>query len=161
MKKNSNSKPFDILSRDYRRYDLTNPDNYEADYPDGDFRDNVGKLLETPDAEHMAGVFVRGNFRSERQLNAAIRLYRRHVKFNDSEHQMMLICKIFGGAALNGVSRLEALFGATNLIASDMYRVARGMPKRGKGEEEKILKGGDGRGSDFRHSEKLPSGIEG
>lgn len=150
MKKNNGKKttnPF--LNPQYKRYDLTNPDNYEGDYPDGDFRNNVEKIYELPAADDMPGVFLRGIFKTERQVNACLRLMYRHKKFGDIDHQELLRAKVAATAAMNGISRLDALFAAVNLLASDMYRTARGMPRLKKGEEERVI-----RGSDFRREER-------
>ncbi len=152
-KKSGNGKPTDIFNPKYKKYDLTDPANYEDDYPIGDYSNNVEKLYEIPEIDDMAGVFLRGIFKTERSLNAHLRLMYRHRKFGDTEHQELLRAKIAGSAAINGVSRLDALFAAVNLLASDMYRAARGMPKVKKGEEERIV-----RGSDYRQEQKPPDG---
>lgn len=131
-----------------QRYDLTNLDNYETDY-EMSWNDKIEKIYEIPDTSNMAGVFLRGIFKNERQLNAHLRLMYRHKKFKDDEHQELLRCKIAGSAGIGGVGRLDALFAAVNLIAPDMYRTARGLPKLKKGEKEEIH-----RGSDFRVQEK-------
>ncbi len=143
----------DVLGGSYKRYDLTDPANWEGDYPDGNFGNNVEKLYELPDTDDMAGVFLRGIFKNERSLNAHLRLMYRHSKFGDKDHQDLLRAKVAGSAAINGVSRLDALFAAVNLLASDMYRVARGMPKLKGNEKERIV-----RGSDFRNEEKPVEG---
>ncbi len=154
--KNNGHKPTKLLGDPaYKRYDLTDPANWEGDYPDGSFGNNVEKLYEVPKIEDMAGVFLRGIFKNERALNAHLRLMYRHRKLGDIEHQELLRAKIAGSAAINGVSRLDALFAAVNLLASDMYRTARGMPKARKGEEERIV---SGRGGDFRREERPPEG---
>lgn len=139
-----------------KRYDLTDVKNYRSEYPIGDFDNDIEKVMEIPDVKDMAGVFIRGNFRNERQLNAAVRLYHRHKKFADTDHQELLRVKIAGMAAIGGVSRLEQLFTAVKLLASDMYRTARGMPKHnGKnGQEERVI-----RGSDFRDQERPPASL--
>lgn len=142
-----------INNPNYKRYDLTDPANWEGDYPDGDWGNNVEKLYEVPGIEDMAGVFLRGIFKNERSLNAHLRLAYRHIKYKDTNHQELLRTKIAGSAAINGVSRLDALFAAVNLLASDMYRAARGMPKTKKGEEDKVI-----RSSDFRRDERPPDG---
>lgn len=136
-----------------RRYNLTDPNNWESGYPDSDFSNNVKQLLDVPGTDDMAGVFIRGIFKNEAQANACLRLMYRHKKFGDSDHQEMLRCKIASSAAINGVSRLDALFGAVNLLASDMYRTARGMTQLKKGQQENIVKG-----SDFRQDGKPPNG---
>jgi len=135
--------------KNMNRHDLTNIDNYEDPYDEMPWPNRVEKIYEIPAKEDMAGVFVRGNFKNERQLNAAIRLYKRHIMFGDQTNQEVLRVKIAGMNAIGGVRSLEALFGAVGLIAPDMYRVARGMPKLKHGEEEKVM-----RGSDFRTQEK-------
>jgi len=140
-----------------RRYDLSDPANWEADYPDGDWGNNIEKLYEVPPIDDMAGVFLRGIFKNERSLNAHLRLMYRHQKYGDKEHQELLRAKIAGSAAINGVSRLDALFAAVNLLASDMYRAARGMPKVKRGEEERIVRGSDFR-SDFRSAVRPQEG---
>lgn len=132
----------------YQRYDLTNLDNYEGDY-EMPWADKVEKIYEMPEIKDMAGVFLRGIFKNERSLNAHLRLMYRHAKFADTKHQELLRAKVAGSAAINGVSRLDALFAAVNMLASDMYRTARGMPRLKRGEEERIV-----RGSDFRNEEK-------
>ncbi len=156
----------ELLNPNYKRYDLTDPANYEGDYPDGDFGSSVDKILATKskdandDADVARFIFIRGNFKNDRQLNAAVRLMHRHRKFGDTIHQELLFCKILGQAAINGVSRLEALFAATNLLGPDMYRTAKGMPRLKKGQREEIVSGGrgDGRGSDFRQDGRPPDG---
>ena len=129
-------------------YDLTNPGNYERDY-EMPWSDRVQKLYEIPNIEDMAEVIIRGNLVNERRANAILRLSRRHKKFGLDDHQEMLRQKIASTAAIGGVRSLEVLFAVTNLVASDMYRVARNMPKLPKGQEEKVI-----RGSDFRQQEK-------
>lgn len=152
---NGKHQPANIFNPAFKQYDLTNPDNYEQDYPFGDFGNNVQKLYDVPDVTDMAGVFLRGIIKNDRQLNAMLRLSYRHRKFGDVEHQELLRAKIAGTAAINGVSRLDALFAAVNLLASDMYRTARGMPKLPKGQEERVV-----RGSDFRKEERpLDGGL--
>ncbi len=147
-------KQTDVLGNpNLKRYDLTDPANYEGDYPDGDFKNNIEKIYEVPGIEDMAGVVIRGIFKSERQLNAIIRLSYRHRKYNDVAHQEMLREKIAGSAAINGVGRLDALQAGVNLLAPDMYRVARDMPKLRKGERETVV-----RGSDFRNDGRPPEG---
>lgn len=136
-----------------KRYDLTDPANYEGDYPDGDYKNNIEKIYEIPGIEDMAGVFARGVFKTERQLNAALRLSYRHQKFGDIKHQELLRCKIAGLAAMNGRSRIEALQAGVNLLAPDMLRTVLGLPKLRKGEKETIV-----RGSDFRDQSKPPEG---
>lgn len=139
---NNNKKTVFAGDPQYKQYDLTNPENYEKDY-EFPYADKIQKILEFPGIEDMAGVIVRGIFKNERQLNAVLRLAYRHRKFGDTNHQELLRMKVAGTAAVGGVGRLDALFTAVNLIASDMYRTARNMPNaRG---EEKVL-----RGSDFR-----------
>ncbi len=138
----------------FRQFDLTNPDNYEGDYPEGGGRNNVKDLYEVPGIEDMANVFIRGNFKNERQLNAALRLYYRHKKFSDTTHQEMLRCKVAGSSAIGGASRVEALFGATCLVASDMYRVVKGLPKAKHGEQDRVIKG-----SDFRDDQRPPDSL--
>ncbi|MBA7613517.1 hypothetical protein ES703_20768 [subsurface metagenome] len=150
-KRNSGGKPTDIFNPKLKKYNLTDLANYEDDYPMEGFGNNVEKLYELPGIEDMPGVFLRGIFKNERSLNAHLRLMYRHKKFKDTEHQELLRAKIAGSAAIGGVSRLDALFAAVNLIASDMYRAARGMPKAKKGEEEKIV-----RGSDYRQDQQKP-----
>lgn len=141
-------------SPEYKRFDLTNLDNYEPDY-EMPWADKVEKIYEIPDIKDMAGVFLRGIFKNERSLNAHLRLMYRHAKFTDTEHQELLRAKIAGSAAINGVSRLDALFAAVNMLASDMYRAARGLPKLKKGEEERVV-----RNSDFRTEQRPQNGLE-
>lgn len=134
------------------RGDLTNIDNYEDDY-DITGGGKIQKIYEIPDISDMAGVLARGIIKNDRQLNAILRLSYRHNKFGDKSHQEMLRQKIIGTAAIGGVRSLDALFAANGLLAPDMYRVARGMPKfkqQGKREEEEPVY----RGSDFREHEK-------
>ena len=135
-------------------YDMTNIRNYEQDY-EMTWSDKIEKILAMPATNDMAGVFLRGIFKNDRQINAMLRLAYRHDKFGDTKHQELLRMKIAATAALGGVSRLEALFAGTNMIASDMYRVARNMPKLKDGKEEKVY-----RGSDFRSEDKPQEGIE-
>ncbi len=145
--KNNGNNPMQI-NPEYKRYDLTNLDNYEADY-EIPYDNRIEKIYELPPIEDMPGVFLRGVFKNDNVANACLRLMYRHAKFNDVRHQQLLRAKIASTAAIGGVSRLDALFAAVNLLASDMYRAARGMPKLKKGEEEHVV-----RGSDFRREER-------
>jgi len=122
--------------------DLPNPDNYGRDF-EISMADRIKKILEVPAIDDMAGIFIRGIFKNEKQLNAALRLAKRHIKFKDEDNQEVLRIKIAGMAGIGGTARLEALFGSTNMIASDMYRVARGMPKLKDGKEEKVIHSND------------------
>lgn len=136
------------------QFDLTNPDNYENDYGLS-WPDKIEKIYEIPDTKDMAGVIIRGIFKNTREANAILRLSRRHKKFNQDEHQELLRQKIASTAAIGGVRSLEVLFAATNLVAEGMYRIARGMPKAPKNQEDKVY-----RGSDFRTQERAPEGAE-
>ena len=149
-------KPESINSKDGNRnpYDMTDTRNYEQDY-EMPWSDKIEKIYEVPPIKDMAGVIARGIIKNDRQLNAMLRLAYRHEKFGDTRHQELLRMKVIGTAAIGGVARLEALFSATNLIASEMYRIARGMPKLKEGKEEKIH-----RGSDFRSEERPQESIE-
>lgn len=148
MPNNGSKQPNISGGTNYKRYDLTNIDNYEPDY-EMSWENKIEKIYEIPGIDNMAGAFLRGIFKNERSLNAHLRLMYRHRKFGDTEHQELLRAKIAGSAAINGVSRLDALFAAVNLLASDMYRAARGMPKLKRNEEERVV-----RGSDFRREER-------
>lgn len=151
MAENNGNKPAAADNR-YKNYDLTNLDNYERDY-ELSGGSKVGQIYEIPEIKDMAGILARGIIKNERQLNAILRLSYRHKKFKDDNHQELLRQKIIGTAAIGGVRSLDALFAANGLLAPDMYRVARGMPKyKGRGErerEEPVY-----RGSDFREQEK-------
>jgi len=147
----------DVLNPNLKKYDLTDPANYEDDYYTGDYGNNIQKIYEMPAIIDMAGVFLRGRFKNERSLNAHLRLMYRHAKFNDDGHQELLRSKIAGSAAVNGIARLEALQAAVNLLAPDMLRTALGMSKIKKGEDDRILRGGE-RNSDFRNQERPPDG---
>lgn len=149
-KKNGDKKT-SILNPQYKKYDLTDPDNYEGDYPIGGFNNAVKDIYELPGVDDFAGVLLRGRIKNERQLNAILRLNYRHIKFNDNSHQELLRAKVAGSAAIGGVRSLEALFGAIQVVASDMYRAVLGLPKRKKDDEEKVI-----RGSDFRQNESKP-----
>lgn len=140
-----------IINPDLKKYDLTDPDNYEGDYPVGGFNNVVKDIYELPGTDDMAGVLLRGRIKDERQLNAILRLYYRHEKFNDQQHKQLLRMKIAGTAAIGGVRSLEALFGSIQMLASDMYRAVLRLPKLKKNEEEKVYKG-----SDFRRNETQP-----
>lgn len=144
-------KQTDLFNPNYKRYDLTQKENWEGDYPDGDFGNNIQKLYEVPDIADMAGVFLRGVFKNERSLNAHLRLMYRHRKFGDIEHQELLRAKIAGSAAIAGLSRLDAVQAAVNVLAPDLYRIARGLPKAKKDEQDRVI-----RGSDFSRKEERP-----
>lgn len=140
--------------RQYKQFDATNIDNYEQDYEEN-WASRIEKVYEIPDIADMPGVFLRGIIKNERSLNAMLRLAYRHQKFGDTNHQELLRMKIAGTAAIGGVARLDALFAATDLVASDMYRAARNLPKLKKQEKEEIH-----RGSDFRNIQRN-EGIQG
>lgn len=122
---------------------ITNPEYWERDFDQMSFLSKIEKILEFPGIDDMAGATLRSVIKDDRQLNAIIRLYYRHRKFHDDDHQEMLRIKLAGLASMGGVARLEALFAATNLIAPDMYRTARGLPRAKSREDVR-------RGSDFR-----------
>ncbi|MDD5511752.1 MAG: hypothetical protein PHI12_13215 [Dehalococcoidales bacterium] len=128
-----------------------NPGNFGGNF-EMSWANRIEKILEVPDVEDMAQVIIRGNFRNERQLNAILRLSHRHEKFGQTKHQELLRQKIAGTAALGGLSRVEGLFAAIGLLASDIYRAAKGLPKV---KEDKVY-----RGSDFRTQERPPEGTE-
>ena len=132
----------------FKEYDLTNIDNYEGDY-ELPWANKIEKIYEVPGVNDMAGVFTRGIFKNERTLNAHLKLMYRHKKFGLEDLQELLRTKVAGTAAIGGVRALEALFAAVNLIAPDMYRTARGMPKSKGNKEEKVV-----RGSDFRQFDR-------
>lgn len=127
---------------------------YDPDYM-GNNQDRFNQVLEIPEVEDMASVFARAVFKSDRQRNAVVRLYYRHVKFNDNSHQQLLRILLAGTIGMNGRGRVDGLFATTGMLAPDMYRTVAGLPKTRKGEEERIV-----RGSDFRKEEK-PSGSLG
>lgn len=156
MSRNGNGKPSGVVGNPaFRKYDLTNIDNYEPDY-EMPWADRIEKIYEVPAIDNMAGVFIRGIFGNERKLNAHLRLMYRHKKFGDNDHQEMLRCKIAGSAGVGGVGRLDALFAAIGMLAPEMYRTARNLPlpKRGKREEQEQVV----RGSDFRQDGRTPPG---
>lgn len=129
MKKRTNGHDNQIMiDPGYAKYDLTNPDNYEADY-EFPYSDKIQKIYEIPDIKDMPGVFIRGIFKDKRELNAHLRLHYRHMKFGNILQEELLRCKIGGSAAIGGVGRAEAFQTAVNLIAPEIYRIARGMPK--------------------------------
>lgn len=137
-----------------KRYDLSQQENWERDYPAGNFNNTIKDIYDLPGIDDMPAVLLRGRIKNERQLNAILRLMYRHGKFNDTRHKELLRAKIAGSAAIGGVRSLEALFGAIQIVASDMYRAVLGLPKLKRGEEEKIVKGGDFRKKDeFRPEE--------
>lgn len=107
-------------------------------------QDRTKQIYEMPSIEDMAGIAARTVFKNEKQKRAFVRLAYKNAKFKDSEHQNMLRNWAAANIAENGVARLEALFAATNLLAPDMYRTAKGMP-RDKDRTENVK-----RGSDFR-----------
>lgn len=144
-----------ILNPPKKRYDLTDQRTYEDAYPLGDYGNDIEKVMTVPEIDDMPGLAIRSVFKNERQLNASARLVYRHWKFGDIEHQKLMRYKLAGMAAIGGVSRLEQLMTAVKLLASDMYRAARGMPKHnGKNGEERVI-----RGSDFREQERSPDSL--
>lgn len=144
----NDAKNTSILDKPVKGVDLTDITNWEKDYPIGGFNNTIKDIYELPGIDDMAGVILRGRFKNERSLNAHLRLLRRHEKFGDIEHKKMLRAKIAGSAAIGGVRSLEALFGAIQVVASDMYRAVLGLPKLKKGEEEKMIRGSDIRRDD-------------
>jgi len=143
-----------ILNPKYKKYDLTDPDNYEVDYPVNSNYNAVKDIYELPGIEDMAGVLLRGRIKNERQLNAILRLYYRHEKFNDTKHKELLRAKVAGSAAIGGVRSLEALFAGIQIVASDMYRAVLGLPKLKRGEEEHVVKGSDFRKNNEQQQQK-------
>jgi hypothetical protein len=125
-----------------------------ADYNlEASFASKIEKIMEVPDTKDMAAVFIRGNFKNERQLNAMLRLSYRHIKFKQPNHQELLRQKIAGTAAIKGLARVEGLSAAVNMIAPDLWRAVKDMPKV---KDEKVIRGG----SDFRNTERPPEGTE-
>lgn len=126
---------------------------YDPDFM-GNNQDRFNQVLEIPDIDEMASVFARSVFKNERQRNAAVRLYYRHAKFNDKQHQELLRMLLAATVGMNGRGRVDGLFATTGMLAPDMYRTVAGLPKNRKGEEEKII-----RGSDFRREEKANNNL--
>lgn len=154
MAKRSSPKPAPSILANSRRFDLTSPDTFEQGYPAGDFRNNIEKIYDLPGTEDMAGVFLRGVIKNERQRNAMVRLFYRHKKFNDQNHQEMLRVMIAATAGMNGLARIEALEAGTNLLALDVHRLAAGLPQLKKGETDHVV-----RGSDFRQESRPQNGL--
>lgn len=129
---------------------ITGMEHWEKDFDNMPFWDKIEKLLELPSTKDMAGIIIRSIVKDDRQANAILRLSYRHKKFHDNTHQEMLREKLAMNVAMGGVGRIEAVFGGVNMIAPDMYRVARGMPKNDK-PKENIQKN-----SDFRERRDEP-----
>jgi hypothetical protein len=122
--------------------------NYEAS-----FASKIEEIFKIPDTNDMAALIIRGNFKNDRQLNAILRLSYRHMKFNDKTHQDLLRQKIAGTAAIHGLARVEGLSAAVNMIAPDLWRAVKDMPKA---KDEKVMRGG----SDFRSQDRPQDGAE-
>jgi hypothetical protein len=99
---------------------------------------NIDKLYEIPDACPAAHKIIRGVY--TRDLgNSILRLSHRHAKFHNTMHQDLLECKIAETAAEGGGARVEALMTSVGLLAPDIFRVARGLPKHeNKGQPERV-----------------------
>lgn len=119
-----------------------NPKEHWEDSHDAPSSNNVSQLYELPGIDNMAAVIERGIFKSDDEADAIVLMAYLNDKYDDKKHQQLLRMKIARTIGQGGAGRVEALFGATNLVAPDMYRVARGMPKA-KGEKVH-------RSSDFR-----------
>lgn len=129
---------------------ITSMDYWEKDFENMPFWTRIEKLLDLPPIKDMAGVMIRSIVKNERQGNAILRLSYRHKKFKDNNHQEMLREKLGMTVGIGGVGRLDALFGVVNMVAPDMYRTARGMPRK-EGPRENVKKS-----SDFRESRDEP-----
>ncbi len=129
---------------------LANMEHWEKDFEDLPWWNKVEEVLKIPPITDMAGVFARTNFKNDRERVAAVRLFYRNKKFNDEAHQEMLRVELASRLGMGGLGNLHGLFAATNLIAPDMERAARGMPKAKNGEEKVH------RGSDFREERDNP-----
>jgi hypothetical protein len=121
------------------------------EYSDVNMANKIEKIYELPAISDMAGVFERAVFKDEKQRIAAVRLAYKNHKFRDDAHQEMLRMWVASLVGNQGLGRLDALFASINLLAPDMYRVARGMPKV-KGEE-KVHRGSDLRAESSREKE--------
>ena len=148
MAKNNGNKQNTVISphKDYNR-GITNPDKWADDFTDLPFYTIVEKLLEV--SEKFAEMLTRASLVNERQANAIIVLADRFDKYNDTRHMKMLVNKLASTIGMGGVGRLEALFGVSRLLAPDMYRVAKGLPrnKDRKERKEEVMQSG---GPDFR-----------
>lgn len=129
---------------------LANMGYWEKDFDEMSWYNKVEEVLKIPPISDMAGVFSRTNFKNDRERVAAVRLFYRNKKFHDDNHQEMLRADLASRLGIGGLGNLHGLFAATNLIAPDMERAARGLPKTKNGEEKVH------RGSDFREERDNP-----
>ena len=123
---------------------------WERDFENMPFFNDIEKILEFPGINDMAGVLARGNFKSDRQRIAHVRLAHRHVIFNDDPHQYMLRNNIASQSGMSALGKLLQLQIGTNLIAPAVLREALSMKQR---KEKEYVQ----RGSDFREErENVP-----
>lgn len=130
----------------------------EVPYDDSAFMSNncdrFKQVLTIPESDDMASVFAMAVFPSERKKAAAIRLYRRYIKFNDNQHLELLRMSLAATVGMHGRGRVEGVFSQIGMLAPDMFRTVAGLPRNKKRDEEKVVRGGD-----FRNEDKPSSNL--
>lgn len=126
---------------------------WEQGFSQQPWYNEIEKILEFPGTEDMAGVLARGNFRSDRQRIAAVRLAYKNRKFNDKDHQLMLrdaVASTMGEKALGKMLQTQI---GTGMLMPTVLREILGMKRLGKNETERIEAGP--KNSDFREREVI------
>lgn len=148
------SKQEDIISggrkngHKQRQPGITPIEYWEKDFENEPFFDNVEKILEFPGITDMAGVFARGNFKSDKQRICALRLVYRLKKYGLNDRLEFMRQIIASGLGMSALGKMLQLQTGTNLIAPSVMREILGMRKLRRGENEDIQRGSDYRKRD-------------
>jgi hypothetical protein len=130
---------------------ITPMDIWDAEYNPPPSQSNISQIYHMPKPkEDLVGNFVRGVMKDQTQADALAVLGWMATDVGDESVMNLVGLKLASTVGIGGVGRAEALMGGIGVIAPDIYRVARNMPRK---DNEKIDK--PNRSSDFRDQENV------
>ena len=138
----------DDLQAKFRSYDENTPRSHDPDMTDIESASRIKELSTIPPYTDMPAVMAVSVFKNDRQRLAAVKLHKRHIKFNDIGNEKALRAWCASTVGEGGLGRFERVMAAVGLWADSSYRIARGMPRSGK-DDGKVI-----RGSDFTPEDK-------
>jgi hypothetical protein len=129
------------LQDKFKNFNDNNSPSYEANLTDIETASKIRELQNIPPVKDMPAVMSRAVFKNDRQRLAAVKLHKRHIKFNDNKNEAALRAWCASTIGLGGLGRFESVMAAVGLWETNSYRIARGLPKQAE-SSNKILKGG-------------------
>lgn len=114
-------------------------------------QNNIAQIYNMPKPkDDLVGNFVRGVMKDQTQADALVVLGWMAEDVKDDSVMNLVGLKLASTVGIGGVGRAEALMGSVGIIAPDIYRVARNMPRK---KDEQIVK--PNRESDFRDHDNV------